>query len=182
MLIQSNMLELGSKAADFNLIDANTNTKKTYQSLKGEKGTFIIFICNHCPYVKYIFNTLLYVFETADKFNISSIAINSNDVTQYPEDNFNNMTQLSQKNNFTYLYDDSQTTAKNYKAACTPDCYIFDENDLCIYRGRFDASTHKNGIPSTGADILYAIQSLVLNKNIINEQTPSIGCSIKWKN
>ena len=183
MLVQSTMLPLGSIATNFELLDANSNTLQTYNSLKGKNGTFIIFICNHCPYVKHIFNKLLDIFNIANQFDISCIAINSNDALQYPEDSLEAMKSICQKHNFTYLYDHLQTVAKNYQAACTPDSFIFDSNNKCVYRGRFDASTPTNNIPTTGADILYALQTLILNKDVTKiEQTPSIGCNIKWKN
>lgn len=182
MLVQSNMLPLGTKAPEFALADMATGKIKTLQQLAGEHGTFIIFICNHCPYVKHILPKLIKCMHFAQSVDIGAIAINANDTTKYPEDSQKNMAELCQKNNFTYLFDESQQTAKNYNAACTPDCFIFDNQQLCVYRGRFDASTPGNNIPPSGADILYILQSILTKQNYKTiEQHPSIGCNIKWK-
>jgi thiol-disulfide isomerase/thioredoxin len=179
----SNMLELGTQAPDFKLFNPIKNIDQTLNELKSEIATVIMFICNHCPYVIHINNELV---RTSDEYlnkGVSFIGINSNNVEKYPEDSpekmIANAEQYSYK--FPYLFDETQEVAKSYKAACTPDFYIFDKNLKLVYRGQFDDSRPGNGKPVTGNDIRKALDSILINNEIDSNQIPSIGCNIKWK-
>ena len=180
----STMMPLGTTAPDFTLIDPYSNTQKSLQNLKGKTGTLIIFMCNHCPYVLHIKQQLIDIANHYKQHGIQTIAINANDITQYPQDAPDKMIELMAQWNHpfsAYLYDESQATAKAYQATCTPDFYLFDENLQCVYRGRLDASTPKNNIPLTGEDLRMACEHLCSKKTINSHQVPSIGCNIKWK-
>lgn len=180
----SNMLPLGTVAPDFDLPDTITNSNLSLQALKGEKGTIVMFICNHCPYVMHIKSQLVDIATHYANKGISTIAISSNEIENYPEDAPDKMTELMTEwgNPFAaYLYDESQEVAKAYQAACTPDIYLFDENLACVYRGRLDAATPKNDEPLTGADLRAALDNLLAGTAISDKQIPSIGCNIKWK-
>jgi len=179
----STMLPLGTLAPDFNLLDTVSGEMRSLQQLKSSKGTIIMFICNHCPYVKHILPTLVDLVNEYKQKGISTIAISSNDVANYPDDSPEKMTELAKawRNPFAYLYDETQNIAKAYQAACTPDFYIFDGDLKCIYRGRFDDSTPKNNQSVTGSDVRNALDHLLTDQSILETQLPSIGCNIKWK-
>jgi len=181
----STMLPLGTTAPDFNLPNANTADLQmaSLASLKGKKGTMVMFICNHCPYVKHIKNELLRLAAEYSEKGIAIIAINANDVANYPDDAPDKMQDLMTEwgNPFAYLFDETQEIAQAYQAACTPDFYLFDAELACVYRGRLDGSTPKNDIPLTGADLRAALDPLIAGTAISDQQHPSIGCNIKWK-
>lgn len=182
----SNMLPLGTIAPDFKLPDARKpNTFVTLQTHPSSIATVIMFICNHCPYVKHIQSKLVDIANKYQTQGIHFIAISSNDIKNYPDDSPEKMRIEAEQHAypFPYLYDETQEVAKAYLAACTPDFYIFDNrNDLaCIYRGRFDGSTPGNNIPVTGEDLTLALDNLLTNQPISHIQHPSIGCNIKWK-
>lgn len=179
----SNMIPLNSDAPDFNLLDTVSNSKKTLSSLKGKKGTVIFFICNHCPFVIHVNNQLVKLANDYLNRGISFIAISSNDVDNYPDDDPKLMSIQAKKENypFPYLYDESQDIAKAYGAACTPDCYLYNEELKLLYRGQLDDSRPGNGLEVTGSDMRHAIESLLDNKENNSVQKPSIGCNIKWK-
>ena len=179
----SNMVSLGTLAPKFSLLDVKSSENKNLDELKGEKGTVIMFICNHCPYVKHVNRTIS---DLAVKFiekGVSFIAISSNDVINYPEDSPELMKLNAIENNyiFPYLYDESQEIAKKYEAACTPDFYLYDRNLKLTYRGQLDDSRPGNGINCDGKDLEHAINCLLSNNENIRAQKPSIGCNIKWK-
>jgi len=179
----SNMLPLGFIAPSFSLYDTISGRKQTLDSLISEKATVIMFISNHCPFVKHVNDQLVKLANDYIPKGISFIAIGSNDVLNYPEDSPEKMKENAQrlKYPFPYLYDESQEIAKAYDAACTPDFYIFDKDKKCVYRGQLDDSRPGNGKPVTGKDIREALDA-ILNKTPINlKQRPSIGCNIKWK-
>ncbi len=181
----SNMLALGTKAPGFSLLDTTTGKNKSYKDIKGENGTVIMFICNHCPYVLHVNDEIVRIAKDYEDKGIGFAAISSNDIENYPQDAPELMTEQAKKTGYTfpYLYDETQKTAKAYKAACTPDFYVFDKNDKLVYRGRLDASTPKNNEPLTGKDLRKALDLLLEGKMIPDEeQKPSIGCNIKWKN
>lgn len=183
-LTPSNMLPLGTIAPDFKLPDTRQNDELvSLQSLKSAIATVIIFTCNHCPYVKHIQTKLSEVAKKYQQKGVSFVAINSNDVEKYPADSPEQMRIEAEKHHYTfpYLYDESQQTAKAYQAACTPDFYIFDKQLACVYRGRFDGSTPGNNIPITGEDLIAALESILANKPVNQNQLPSVGCNIKWK-
>lgn len=180
----SNMLPLGTLAPDFNLPDTISGQQLNLQNLRGTNGTLILFICNHCPYVLHVKEQLIGIAREYADQGISCIAISANDIENYPEDAPDQMQQLMQNwgNPFAaYLYDETQTVAKAYQAACTPDIYLFDADLRCVYRGRLDGSTPKNAVPLTGADLRQALDALLSNQAINPEQIPSVGCNIKWK-
>ncbi|MCF7560289.1 thioredoxin family protein [Sabulilitoribacter multivorans] len=180
----SNMIPLGTKAPEFNLLDTVSHKTLSLQELKGDKGTVIMFICNHCPFVIHVNSELVSIANFYIKQGISFIAISSNDVINYPQDSPENMTIHAKENHypFPYLYDETQDIAKAYDAACTPDLYVFDKDLKLAYRGQLDDSRPGNGIPLTGKDLRQAINCLLENKENLEPQKPSIGCNIKWKN
>lgn len=181
---QSYMMPLGTRAPDFALPDTISGTTKTLQELKGEKGTVILFICNHCPYVMHVKEQLIAVAKQYAAQGISTVAISANDIVNYPQDAPDKMKamMLEWGNPFAaYLYDESQDVAKAYQAACTPDLYVFDADLSCVYRGRLDGSTPKNDVPLTGEDLRSALDNLLSGKPADREQIPSVGCNIKWK-
>ena len=175
----SNMLPLGTRAPNFTLPDVVSGQPYT---LKPGQPTVVVFMCNHCPFVQHILPKFIEVTEAYQKKGINFIAINSNDVKNYPEDAPDKMKTLAKLKNFTfpYLFDETQETAYLYQAACTPDFYLFDKDLSCVYRGRFDSSTPSNGEPLTGLDLCNAIDKLLAHKKIDTDQHPSMGCNIKW--
>jgi thiol-disulfide isomerase/thioredoxin len=182
-LTPSTMLTLGTIAPDFTLLNVLTQQNLSLQQLKSATGTVIIFMCNHCPYVKHILPKLIAVAKEYQQNNIQFIGINSNDAENYPEDSPENMRKFAKQLNFpfSYLYDESQEVAKAYQAACTPDFYLFDDKLKCVYRGRFDGATPGNQVPVTGNELIAAMNNLLAHQPINNNQQPSVGCNIKWK-
>jgi thiol-disulfide isomerase/thioredoxin len=178
----SNMLPLGTIAPEFSLMDTVTDKNVTLQDLKGDKGTVIMFICNHCPFVKHVNPEISKLGEEYQKNGIGFIAISSNDVENYPQDAPDLMKETAKQEgySFPYLYDETQEIAKAYDAACTPDFYLFDDNLQLVYRGQLDDSRPGNGIPLTGKDLRNAMDSVLEGKKIDTFQKPSIGCNIKW--
>ena len=179
----SNMLPLGTKAPDFNLPDTISSSTMNYGKIKGTKGTVVMFICNHCPFVIHVNSMLVEIASIYGKKGIGFVAISSNDVVNYPQDSPENM-KIHAKDvgyPFPYLYDESQEIAKAYDAACTPDLYVFDAEDKLVYRGQLDNSRPGNQIPVTGSDLKHAIDCLLDNVENTMMQKPSIGCNIKWK-
>lgn len=179
----SNMLPLGTKAPDFSLLDTISDSTLNLNELKGEKGTVIMFICNHCPFVIHVNSELIKLANQYNSKGISFIAISSNDVENYPQDAPDKM-KIHAKSvgyPFPYLYDETQATAKAYDAACTPDLYLFDAHLELVYRGQLDDSRPGNDIPLNGKDLRHALDCLLENKHNKAPQKPSIGCNIKWK-
>lgn len=178
----SNMLPLGTKAPPFDLRDTVSGQIVSLLQLKGESGTLIMFICNHCPFVIHIDAEIVKMANDYQKKGISFIAISSNDVVKYPQDAPYLMKQKAESEgySFPYLYDETQEVAKAYDAACTPDIYLFDNTLGLVYRGQLDDSRPGNGIPVTGKDLRDAIEALLEGNAIDPNQKPSIGCSIKW--
>lgn len=179
----SNMLPLGTKAPDFNLLDTVSGAYLSLQKLKGLKGTIVMFICNHCPFVKHVNSEISKLAKDYLQKGINCIAISSNDVENYPQDAPQLMKQNAVEQGFVfpYLYDETQDVAKAYDAACTPDFYVFDKDLKLVYRGQLDDSRPENGIPLTGNDIRNALDNILNNKPVSPNQKPSIGCNIKWK-
>jgi peroxiredoxin len=179
----SNMLPLGTKAPEFSLFDTISSNTFRLHDLKGRKGTVVMFICNHCPFVIHVNVELVKIANDYSNKGIGFIAISSNDAIKYPQDGPENM-KIHAKNEhypFPYLYDETQEIAKVYDAACTPDLYLFDEDLKLIYRGQLDDSRPGNKIPVTGEDLRNAIDCLLEDKTNFKNQKPSIGCNIKWK-
>lgn len=181
---ETNMIPLGYVAPDFSLLNVVTLKEESLQTLKGEKGTVVMFICNHCPYVIHVLDQIIALSNDYQNKGIGFIAISSNDIVNYPQDGPDKMAELAKHKQFPfpYLYDETQSVAKAYFAACTPDFSIYDADLKCIYRGQLDGARPKNDIPVTGRDIRQALDFLLDGKGLVEPQIPSIGCNIKWKN
>tara|TARA_B100000459_G_C8538805_1_gene184003 strand:- start:272 stop:802 length:531 start_codon:yes stop_codon:yes gene_type:complete len=176
------MLELGTELIPFDLL--NTVSKKHFSSdeLDKSKPSLIMFICNHCPYVIHYHSEIKQIsHDYKDQINI--VAISSNDIDNYPQDGPKEMHNLWEKLglSFPYLFDETQTIAKAYKAECTPEFYLFDTNRKLVYRGRLDESSPNSNIQPSGKDIRNALDNLFNDEEISNDQFPSMGCNIKWK-
>ncbi|WP_452224098.1 thioredoxin family protein [Lacinutrix chionoecetis] len=180
---ESNTFENGTLAPEFSLQDVVTNKTMNLHQLKGDKGTVIMFICNHCPFVVHVNKELVNIANQYKEKGIGFIAISSNDVEKYPQDRPELMKQVATnlKYPFPYLYDETQDVAKAYDAACTPDFYVFDANLKATYHGQLDDSRPGNKIKVTGKDIRAAIEAVLKNEAPLETQKPSLGCNIKWK-
>lgn len=179
----STMIPLGTKAADFRLPDTVSGKELTLNDVASDKATVFMFICNHCPFVIHIREELINIANEYIPKGINFVAISSNDVENYPDDSPEKMAALAKELNFPfpYLYDETQDAARAYDAACTPDIYIFDGNLECVYRGQLDDSRPDNGVPVTGKDLREALDCILEDRSIPQEQKPSLGCNIKWK-
>jgi thiol-disulfide isomerase/thioredoxin len=177
------MLPLGTRAPAFTLSDTVSGRSFSLDHLKGGRGTVVMFICNHCPFVKHINAGLVQAARDYKARGISFIAISSNDVDNYPDDSPEKMKAVALQLGypFPYLYDATQDVAKAYQAACTPDLYLFDANLACVYRGQFDDARPGNGAPVDGKDLRAAMDALLAGRPIDPAQKPSVGCNIKWK-
>ena len=177
----STMLPLGTQAPDFSLI--NTDSQKVSLSdFSGKPALLVMFICNHCPFVKHIAEELSVLGREYQSRGAGIVAISSNDSTKYPEDSPEQMVHESENRGyvFPYLFDEDQAVAKAYKAPSTPDFFLFDGEQKLVYRGQLDASRPGNGIPVTGADLRSALDAILSGQPVAENQTPSIGCNIKW--
>ena len=179
----SNMLALGTKAPDFALPNTIDNKTYSFDNVSGTNGTVVMFICNHCPYVIHVMEGITALAKDYQNNGIGFVAISSNDVVNYPDDDPALMKETAKKYGFSfpYLYDESQDVAKAYDAACTPDFYLFDAEKTLVYRGQMDSSRPKNELPVTGKDLRTALDALLSGKTIDTLQKPSLGCNIKWK-
>ena len=182
VLTPSTMLPLGTKAPDFSLpnIDGRTVSRA---DLAGSPALLVIFMCNHCPYVKHVAPELARLARDYQAKGVAVVGINSNDVSKHPSDSPEQMVHESELRGYTfpYLYDESQAVARAYKAACTPDFFVFDKNQKLAYRGQLDSSRPDSGIPLSGKDLRGALDAVLAGKNAPADQKPSIGCNIKWK-
>ncbi|TVR17840.1 MAG: thioredoxin family protein [Balneolaceae bacterium] len=181
--VQSTMLELGTKAPGFSLKDAVSGKTVSLRDYKGNRGVLVMFISNHCPYVKLIKEHLAQFAADYMPKDVAVVAIASNDVENYPDDSPEKMKEDAEKFGypFPYLFDETQEVAKAYKAACTPDLFLFDEKHELYYRGQFDDARPKNDIKPTGKDLREATDLMLAGKPAPETQIPSIGCNIKWK-
>jgi len=179
----STMMPLGTTAPDFSLPDTISGKILSLSELKGKNATLVVFICNHCPYVLHINNELVRIAKEYKPKGVSIITISSNDIVNYPQDRPELMKEHAKNVGYTfpYLYDESQDVARAYDAACTPDPFLFDADLKCVYRGQLDESRPKNDIPVTGKDLRNALDALLADKPVSENQVPSIGCNIKWK-
>lgn len=180
---ETTRIPLGFIAPDFTLLDTVSDTMKSLQDVKGEKATVIMFICNHCPYVKHVNKQLVSLANDYLPKGVAFVGISSNDVENYPDD-APHLMKATAKNElypFPYLYDETQEVAKAYHAACTPDFSIFDADLKCVYRGQLDNSRPKNDSISDGKDIRAALDNIVNGLPVNEMQIPSLGCNIKWK-
>lgn len=181
--VPSNMLPLGTVAPNFELLDTISGQTLSLASLKSDVATVIMFICNHCPYVKHVNKGLVDLATTYQGRGVAFIAISSNDVEAYPADAPEKMKEVAAEQGylFPYLYDEDQSVAKLYQAACTPDFYVFDGAMKLVYRGQLDSSRPRNDVPVTGEDVRAALDAILAGQSVSEEQRPSIGCNIKWK-
>lgn len=177
------MVSLGTMAPPFHLPDTVSGTWVSLNELKGRTGTVVMFICNHCPYVKLLNNSLVAIAHEFQPKGIQFIAISSNDAAQYPDDGPVPMKEVAQQLGypFPYLYDETQDVARAYDAACTPDFFLYDRELKLVYRGQYDDARPGNNQPVTGADLRAALDALVNGAAPSADQRPSIGCNIKWK-
>ncbi|MHC4432695.1 MAG: thioredoxin family protein [Planctomycetota bacterium] len=178
----STMLALGTSAPDFNLPDTAGNIV-SLADFEKSPALLVVFMCNHCPFVKHVLDKLVELIKDYQAREVAVVGINSNDVANYPDDRPAMMASLVRESDFTfpYLYDEAQEVAKSYSAACTPDFFLFDGERSLVYRGQMDDSRPGNGIPVTGADLTVAIDAVLVGKPLGQEQKPSMGCNIKWK-
>ena len=178
----STMLPIGTKAPDFSLVNVD-GTTVSLSDFSDAKALLVMFICNHCPFVKHIADQLAALGNDYQSEGVAVVGINSNDVANHPEDSPEQMIHEVELRGYTfaYLFDEDQEVAKAYKAACTPDFFLFDKDQTLAYRGQLDASRPGNDIPVTGEDMRKALDTLLAGDEISSEQTPSIGCNIKWK-
>lgn len=178
----STMLPLGTEAPDFSLPDFDDKTVSR-DDFRGRKGLLVIFMCNHCPYVKHVAPELAKLTSDYQAKDLGIVGISSNDVEKYPDDSPELMKReaADQGYTFPYLVDDSQEVAKAYAAACTPDFYLFDADLKLVYRGQLDDSRPKEGSTPDGKDLRAAIDAMLGGQAIPDPQKPSIGCNIKWK-
>ena len=177
-------IPLGFKAPEFNLPDTVSGNQVTFDDIKGSKGTLVMFICNHCPFVIHIREELIRITQDYKDKGIGFVAISSNDVENYPQDAPERMKELALSLSFPfpYLYDESQEVAKAYDAACTPDFSLFDAQENCVYRGELDGARPGNEVAVNGKSMRKALDVLLEGKQVPEEgQQPSIGCNIKWK-
>lgn len=180
----STMLPLGTRLSNFNLIDTKTNTWiNSEDDAFQNKALLVMFICNHCPFVIHVKDELARIGRDYSDREINIVAINSNDVLHYPADSPENMRLFAKENGFPfpYLFDESQAVARSFSAACTPDFYLFSKTHQLVYRGQLDDARPSNNKDVTGNDLRKAMNNLLNGKAILSEQTPSIGCNIKWK-
>lgn len=179
----SKMIPLGSQAPVFSLPDVISGKEFNFNDASAYQASVIMFICNHCPYVKHINKGLVDLANHYLPHHIQFIAINSNDVKSYPQDSPENMKLTAKEESypFPYLFDEEQTVAKAYQATCTPDFFVYDKNLSLIYRGQFDDSRPGNQVAVTGKSLREVLNCLLTNKPIMENQKPSLGCNIKWK-
>jgi peroxiredoxin len=178
----STMLPLGTRAPFFNLVGCD-GEHYTLDTFANAPALLVIFMCNHCPYVKHVRKEMVHLIDEYMKRGVAVVGINSNDAQTYPDDSPERMRMDARDYSygFPYLIDDTQMTAKAFHAACTPDFFLFDKNQLLVYRGQMDGSRPGNGIPVTGGDLRAALDAVLNNLPVTVEQKPSIGCNIKWK-
>ena len=179
--LKTPICDFGNKAKDFQL-DSTSNTLISLNDIKGDAGTLIMFICNHCPYVRAIIDDLVEDCKNLEKLGIKAVAISSNDVVNYPEDSFKNMVIFSKKHrfNFPYLFDKFQEVAKSYDAVCTPDFFGYNDNLELQYRGRIRELRNLKPIRNSDSDLFKAMKQIAETGKGPREQIPSLGCSIKW--
>lgn len=178
----SQMLPLGTTAPDFSLPDTDGRTVSLSQ-FEGAPAYLVMFICNHCPFVIHIKKELAALCGEYEEKGVAVVGINANDVSTHPEDSPQKMKADKDRFGYTfpYLFDESQETAKAYRAACTPDFFVFDRDRNLVYRGQMDDSRPGSGVPVTGADLRDALDAVLAGQPVPEQQKPSMGCNIKWK-
>ncbi|MGB7445158.1 MAG: thioredoxin family protein [Coleofasciculaceae cyanobacterium] len=179
----STMLPLGTKAPDFQLLDVVSGKTISLDTFADKKGLLVMFICRHCPFVKHVQGELAKIGKDYATTDLGIVAISANDAQNYPNDAPDSLKEMAKQLEFTFplCYDESQETAKAYTAACTPDFFIFDDNQQLFYRGQLDDSRPCNEQPVNGKDLRAALDAVLASQPVSSEQKPSIGCNIKWK-
>jgi len=179
----SSMLPLGTQAPQFSLFDPVNNKTVNFNEHHDNTATVIMFICNHCPYVKHVNHELTRIAKDYMKKDVLFLAINSNDINHYPDDSPENMKKTAQLMGypFPYLLDETQEVARAYQAACTPDFFVFNKNNQLVYRGQLDDSRPGNNIDVNGNSVREALDCILSNQAVPQNQKPSLGCNIKWK-
>ena len=178
----STMLEIGSQAQDFSLPEPASGNQVSLADFIG-KPLLVVFSCNHCPYVLHIIESFAEFANQVQQRGVAVVMINSNDVAGYPADSPAKMIELAQRQGFEfpYLYDESQQVASAYRAACTPDFFLFDSSHQLVYRGQYDGSRPGNNVAVSGSDMRSAVDALFSGSDIPADQVPSVGCNIKWR-
>ncbi len=184
VLTPSTMLPLGTPAPNFSLVNVDGRTV-SLADFEGAPALLVIFMCNHCPYVKHVADALAQLTNEYQSRGVAVVGISSNDVSSHPADSPEQMVHEAEARGYTfaYLYDETQEVAQAYRAACTPDFYVFDQNQLLVYRGQMDDSRPRTDKPTpvTGRDLRAALDAVLLGEPVVENQKPSIGCNIKWK-
>jgi peroxiredoxin len=181
--VLSTMLALGTKAPDFELPDVVTGRTVSIRDFDGKRALLVMFICRHCPYVRHVREELARLGRDFADSDLAMVAISANDPIEYPEDAPESLAEDAREAGyaFPYLFDETQEVAKAYTAACTPDFFLFDADRALAYRGQLDDSRPSNGLPVTGEDLRAAIDAVLTNGSVDQDQRASIGCSIKWR-
>jgi len=179
----STMQELGTPAPDFRLLEPATGKYRSLEEFKEAPALLVVFMCNHCPYVIHIREALAEFAREYQPKGLAMVGINANDADNYPDDSPEKMVEEVKKAGYTfpYLYDADQSVAKAYRAACTPDFFLYDADRRLVYRGQFDDARPRNDEPVTGKDLRAAVEAVLAGKPVPEEQKPSLGCNIKWK-
>jgi peroxiredoxin len=182
----STMLELGTAAPDFDLPDTTSpgmSRRVRLDDFRDKPALLVMFICNHCPFVKHVQAELVRIANEYQPRGLGIVAISSNDAEKYPDDSPEKMAEEAKRAGYTfpYLHDETQEVAKAYRAACTPDFFLFDRDRRLVYRGQLDDSRPSNNVPVTGRDLRAAIEAVLEGRPVTGQQMPSIGCNIKWK-
>tara|TARA_B110000238_G_C15837887_1_gene315632 strand:- start:52 stop:609 length:558 start_codon:yes stop_codon:yes gene_type:complete len=179
--LKTPICDFGTNAKDF-LLNSTINKLVSLNDMKGKAGTLIMFICNHCPYVKAVIKDVVEDCKNLEKLGVKAVAISSNDTVNYPEDSFENMIKFSKEHNFIfpYLFDETQNVAKSYNAVCTPDFFGFNSNLELQYRGRIRELKKLKPVRDDESDLFNAMKQIAETGNGPKEQIPSLGCSIKW--
>ena len=182
MAVNSTMLSLGTPAPPFSLPEPLTGRSVSLEDYAG-RALLVMFICNHCPYVQHVRPGLVQLGRDYHDTDLGMVAISANDAEAYPDDAPDRLAREARTHGypFPYLYDQSQQVARAYRAACTPDFFLFDAAHRLVYRGRFDESRPGSGVPVTGADLRRALDAVLAGREVPSEQLPSLGCSIKWR-
>ncbi|MCK6446152.1 MAG: thioredoxin family protein [Planctomycetes bacterium] len=183
VLTPSTMLALGTSAPDFELVDVTSGAQKRLADFAAKEALVVMFLCNHCPYVKHVREGLTAFARDYAKRDVALVAIASNDAEKYPDDGPAALASEAQRNGWTfpYLFDETQAVAKRYTAACTPDFFLFDRARKLVYRGQFDASRPGSNVPVTGTDLRAALDAVLAKQPVSPTQRPSLGCNIKWR-
>ena len=182
-LTPSTMLPLGTTAVDFRLPDVVSGKTYSLKDFANKKALAVMFICQHCPYVQHIKKELAKLGRDYANKDVAIVAISSNDADNYPDDSPKELAKFAKAEGFTFpfLYDESQEVAKAYTAACTPDLYVFNKERKLVYRGQLDDSRPSTNKPVTGKDLRAAIDTVLADKPVSQDQRPATGCNIKWK-